>query len=479
MRTKVAVLFFFFSIHITHAQFQRSFNVGKDSLNLYYVDFKDTIPKIGKSMLLAPPYWESFVIYYPKFGFGFAFNGWRQTAHSTNDESKKDIYGNFYPFQLKNASQCIITVPKPTNVDSAHYTVFTSDSLGNKNNKFYYTYVNDRKPKYIDGVRIGCIVKGKQLMEGPFQAGGITACKHGNGEDWWTILADNKQERFYAVLMDKDTIKLHHTQDIPCYFDNKEKNWAEFSPDGKYYVRYQQWGKRQHVINIYDFDRCSGKLSNHRFYFHNETEDSKNGGICISPNSKYLYYSTGYSLFQLSLSDLLVADIEIASTADTSSACGTSGCGFNRMTIAPDEKLYIIDENEAYLHIIDKPNEKGLACGLRRGTKGMELPVENNVKVFPNHVNYSLGKAACFVATSDIASQKELLLVPNPGAEQFTIQSKENEHFDVEIFNAVGQLIFQANDTNEIDASTWNSGFYIVNLSQNGVFLVGRKWVKM
>ena len=90
MRTKATVLFFFFSIHIIHAQLQRYFNVGKDSLNLYYVDFKDAIPKIGKYSQVATPYWESFVNYNPKFGYEFIFNGWRQTAHSTNDKSKKD-----------------------------------------------------------------------------------------------------------------------------------------------------------------------------------------------------------------------------------------------------------------------------------------------------------------------------------------------------------------------------------------------------
>ena len=478
MRAKITFFVLFFSSHLVYAQFQRFWFLGKDSINSFGIDFRNGLKFGPINPLPVTPYWDSFV--YHQYYLGFYFNGWRQySAAYTNDKTQKDRWGHMYPYQLKNASQCIVTVAQPTKYYRAHYTVFTSDSLGNKNNKFYYTYVDDSTVVKIDGAQMRCRVKGKQLMEGSFQAGGITACKHGNGEDWWTILADNKQERFYAVLMDKDTIKLHHTQDIPCYFDNREKTWAEFSPDGKYYVRYQQWGKRQHVINIYDFDRCSGKLSNHRFYFHNETEDSKNGGICISPNSKYLYYSTGYSLFQLEIANLLSSDIEIASTADTSSACGTSGCGFNRMTIAPDEKLYIIDENEAYLHIIDKPNEKGLACGLRRGTKGLELPIENNVKVFPNHVAYSLGKLSCSVATNDLASQKELLLVPNPGAEQFTIQSKENEYFDVEVFDAVGQLIFKTKNVNTIDVSTWSSGFYIVNLSQNGVFLAGRKWVKM
>ncbi len=485
MKIKIILLFILFYNTKAKAQFQRTWLLGQDSINMAYIDFKDvggemTVKWTNNGGIPVIPYWESSVSYVNPKGFGFSFNGWKQSPSSTYNSTQQDKYGNFYPFQLKNAAQCIVTVPKPTQFYRSSYTVFTSDSLGDKNNKFYYIYVDDSSTLKIEGRLIRCLVKGKELMEGSFQAGGITACKHGNGEDWWTILADNKEKRFYAVLMDKDTIKLHHTQDIGCYYDNKEKTWAHFSPDGKYYIRYQQWAGNQHVINLYDFDRCTGKLSNHRFLFQTEVNDSHNGSVCISPNSKYLYLSTGYSLYQLELANLNSPAIELSTTADTTSACGWKGCGFNRMIIAPDEKLYIIDETEAYLHIIDNPNEKGLACGLRRGVKGLILPVENNIKVFPNHTNYSLEKAACFVATEDALAEKEKIVVlPNPGNDYFSIRNKNNEQFDITIFNSIGRLIFQAKNINEVNTNHWQSGVYFIEIRKNKELFHVEKWIKM
>lgn len=474
--------------NILNAQLKKdAWILGKDTTQMIHILFTDSTRNVMMTnSITLIPYWETFSTNYAfrdKNKLHFSFNGWYQTVGNNYDKNAKDKYGRAYPFQLKDAYQCAITLPQPTKENRANYTIFTSDSLGNKKNKLYYTYVDDSSTTKINGQTIYCPIKGKIILEGTFQPGGITACKHGNGNEWWTVLADNQNNLFYKILLKKDTILVFDTQEINSYFDNKEKTWACFSANGKYYVRYQQWGANRHVINIYDFDRCTGKLSNHRYLFFTETNGiSKNGHIVISPNSKLIYLSTGSSIYQLKIDNLNAPTIEIAKNEPNDTICGNDGCHFNRMVISPDGKLYIIDENKAYLHIIDNPNMEGLSCNLKKGTSGMSLPVVNNIKVFPNHTNYFLNKDECFTnLDNDISNILDISVFPNPGSNLIKIKLPTTiSDAKFIFFDILGNQILNTKISNfsEIDTFDLKSGLYVYKIIISNKEVFCGKWIK-
>ncbi len=57
-------------------------------------------------------------------------------------------------------------------------------------------------------------------------------------------------------------------------------------------------------------------------------------------------------------------------------------------------------------------------------------------------------------------------IYPNPVTNSLKINSK-NETFSVEIYNSISQLIFQDENTNEIDVSKYNSGIYLIKITEN------------
>src|SRR5690606_3618654 len=73
-----------------------------------------------------------------------------------------------------------------------------------------------------------------------------------------------------------------------------------FSPDGSRFAYYYA----DHGLDIMDFDRCSGLMSNPVHFMVNDT--TFDGGVAFSANSQVLYVASTYYVYQF---DLTAADI--------------------------------------------------------------------------------------------------------------------------------------------------------------------------
>lgn len=136
---------------------------------------------------------------------------------------------------------------------------------------------NDGKGKVVD-------LK-KSFVHDTLQFGHLQAVKHANGRDWWILIMEYSGNRFYRILF--DTLGLH-TPEIQSI---SKKVYAgagmnKFSPDGTKYVGYNgdTFLPTGSSIDIFDFDRCTGLLSNQQQF----KMKGEYGGIAISPNSRYL-----------------------------------------------------------------------------------------------------------------------------------------------------------------------------------------------
>jgi hypothetical protein len=422
-----------------------------------------------------------------------SFNGWEIRALPYKDTSVLASIGKFYfyydvlertqlPYNLNQSiSQSSILLPHQSKPN--HYMLFYLDSsTTTKDWVLYYSLINRTEP-YENKAKSQILIAKQEIVRGNFEKGGMMVCRHGNGKDWWLLIGqrDNLNQLQYNRFIIGDSIKYAGTQKTNFQSIIERKFYrsmlVRYAPNGQYLVRAQTGNKERNLYEILPFDRCTGEVDVSKaiqFQF-NEPSENFNGGVEFSPNSKLLYIATGKKLLQYDFetkTDIIIAEKEV-----TTGTCASGECTIHGIKLGPDNRIYMISSQKASLGVIFEPNKKGTSCGFYEDT--LKLPSRMCAAEGPIQPNYRLGKTVCFMATNDAISQKELLLVPNPGAEQFTIQSKESERFDVEVFNAVGQLIFKTKNVNTVDASAWNTGFYIVNLSQNGVFLAGRKWVKM
>jgi hypothetical protein len=111
------------------------------------------------------------------------------------------------------------------------------------------------------------ISRGQAVVEDTLSMGKFTACKHANGRDWWILAHENYTNRYYRMLLDPDGVHLVGLQTIGTPYQDGVGQ-ACFSPNGEKYVvidvvDFDTATVVGCTINVYDFDRCTGLLSNH------------------------------------------------------------------------------------------------------------------------------------------------------------------------------------------------------------------------
>jgi len=251
----------------------------------------------------------------------------------------------------------------------------------------YKVYYNLIDMNQINGM--GLLVEKKvEIIKDTLEAGQMTAVKHANGRDWWVLVAESYSNRYYTLLLNNNGITVVDTQDVGLSFIDG-LGQAVFSPDGNKYVRTLgiKTTEPKHLY-IYDFDRCTGKLSNPVY---STLENTGIGlGCAFSPDSRYLYITGRTKIWQY---DMHASDIPGSQTLidqwDGHVHNNQFLTGFALAQLAPDGHIYISTPNSnRYLHTIEFPNRAGTACQVRQ--RAIHLP-NYNVYGIPNHPNFRLG----------------------------------------------------------------------------------------
>lgn len=293
-------------------------------------------------------------------------------------------------------------------------------------------------------------------------AGGYhTACKHENGVDWWILAWEKNVNKCYQFLLDSAGINLHHIQNVGS-MGPSAIGQATFSPDGSRYV----WYDLVNGVHLYDFDRSTGMLSDHKEMVINEYYQYARGGVSISPNSRFAYFSALDTLYQLDLWEEDPYDgLEIIDTIKYITPFGI-GLDFSNSMLGPDCRIYISTGFAWYhYHIIHHPDEKGKACGLEK--LGLTLPWPNSNSAIPNMVHYRMDEAeVCNPLISSLFPiswyKSRPRIYPNPASDHITIES--NTACRVDIYHITGQQVLstQVVPSVQIDISGLQDGVYIV-----------------
>ncbi|MCC7245454.1 MAG: PKD domain-containing protein [Saprospiraceae bacterium] len=220
------------------------------------------------------------------------------------------------------------------------------------------------------------------IIHQTLEAGMLTACRHANGRDWWILVPEWIVPNYFRLLLDPAGLHLDGEQIVGSVIGHTvTASQAVFSPDGQKYVRSKgNFFYRPDTLEIYDFDRCTGLLSNPVMITH--AEDSLYFGSfnAISPNSRYLYHTTGKYMYQY---DLQAPDIK-ASRVRVATA---QSYGFDAMQLAPDGRIYDCSPPWAF-NMIKNPDLPGIACGVCENC--VSIPAKN-WRSIPNYPNYRLG----------------------------------------------------------------------------------------
>ena len=129
------------------------------------------------------------------------------------------------------------------------------------------------------------ISKNNVLLTDTSSLGDMQACRHANGRDWWLIKPDIYSNKFFIGLLTPQGLQMTNVT-IPNAPNSIRCNTSsKFNIQGTKYIHYN--GAYSRMVHEYNFDRCTGTLSN--FVLHNISDsispaDGSLASMSISPD---------------------------------------------------------------------------------------------------------------------------------------------------------------------------------------------------
>ena len=383
-------------------------------------------------------------------------------------------------------------VPKSV-IDSTFY-VFVAGVSG----PYYGLYYSIVDLKLQNG--LGEVIQKNVVIDPAPLMDALMAVKHGNGKDWWLVTRhwDNINQtynnEFYVYLVDSSGITPLPVQNVGTMRASGGGD-ITFNSDGSK-MAVSDWGN---LIELYDFDRCTGTISNpvniempnttggpYKFYF----------SLSFSPNDRFLYalsnlYIADATIYQFDLTAPNIPSSRnvIGHIKDTASAV--------MMKLGPDNKIYISSWSRyignAYpypighynpvntaLTVINQPDSLGSACDFQLFS--FYLGGHRTYRGMPHNPNYELG---AWVGSPCDTLSVGLPQPTTPAAPFF--QAWYNHEWDMVHVNASGlkgskgslrlvdmdgRIVYEKNIAviaggyvaTEIPVNNFASGIYIVSL---------------
>ena len=268
--------------------------------------------------------------------------------------------------------------------------------VGNDSIFYYKFYYNTNDQGISEVFAIG---DRSTIVQDTFSSARSRSIRHANGRDWWLLLNYNYSNRYLKVLLGPEGFEEQGTQEVgdPTILGIDQ---SVVSSDGRFYGVYS-WsglaqGPSESSITWYEFDRCSGGMSNYNRHILSTNGVGSRGGVAFSPNSRFMYVAMEETIYQFDMeaedivaSKTIVAtyDGHIDSSLDSTSMIETK---FNLMQLAPNGKIYITVPwtRSRHLHVIDQPDSLGVACNVIQ--RAVELPYYHWFNM-PSYPNYRLG----------------------------------------------------------------------------------------
>ena len=252
-----------------------------------------------------------------------------------------------------SSTQSAVIVKKP-GADTIYYIFTTPEGSGGI---FAYSEVN-----LLHNGGLGDIVlstKNTSMM--PFIGERVTATKHSNGVFTWVITKRNGTSDYYAYLIDCNGIQNPVITTVGWTAAGDNAGTTVTSPNGKKVAA--TYFSSSNGIEILDFDNSTGIFSNPI----TQTLSAYPYGVSFSPNSNLVYH-TNISSGDVTQLDLTAGNgsandvLASATIVGNISVGGAYGYKAGALQLGPDNKLYMAENGQGSISVINNPNIQGVGC---------------------------------------------------------------------------------------------------------------------
>lgn len=279
------------------------------------------------------------------------------------------------------------------------YILFTTPAMNALDKFVYYSVIDMRLNNGLGGVV-------DQLKNIPLEdevTEGMTYTYNADSTGYWLLIHKRQSNDFVSLLIDKDGIgKVKTTSSVGRKLGNNSTDYLYFmtylkiSPDGRYVAmsNVPNTATYKGQVDVFKLDPCSGRLT--AFCLISELPFNCYGNA-FSSNSQFLYITSlefPSRVFQVNLS--AGNDVQINSSMNVVYTAPRAPASQNRiyylggLQLRSDNKIYITEAGQEFLHCIENPNVYGPLCNvaeqkvkLRSGTRSFYgLP-----QLVPSQVN--------------------------------------------------------------------------------------------
>jgi len=385
----------------------------------------------------------------------FASNGWRLVDDQGNVLSYR-LYFDWVPWPADNPDTTNIAnslgplfLNDPGNPDRAYlfYGQFKAANFGPEILKadVVFTYA------YLDVPNRALVSQNNIVMNDTSASGDMQACRHANGRDWWLFKPGIYEDEYYVGLLSPTGISEMQKITIPGIIHRGQfETYSYFSFDGLKFLHFT--GKRYKYLHEYDFDRCTGTLSNP--VVHDLTDSipwGDHNACTISPDGSKLYIRRSGSSETGLDNALLQYDLTNGIWTNLPGFDSSPQLSPNGKEILLSSRIVLSDTSYRTLSRIRQPNLPGLNCDLVLYTD----TIQNSPSfVSPsNFANFRLGPvdgSACDTlginSTEPVEMPKaEISVYPNPASTTLNIRLLHTapQQPQVQIFNAQGAIVYE------------------------------------
>jgi hypothetical protein len=423
----------------------------------------------------------------------FASNGWRLVNGDEQIVSHKLWFSNIpHPGGPDSTNVDIIAgplfLPHPGDSTKAYlfygqYTGYAVQSLSFQADK-YFTYA------LLDIPTKTLVSKNNILLTDTSSYGDIQACRHANGRDWWIIKPDIYSNKYFIGLLTPQGLQMTNViipnapNTIRCNTSSK------FNIQGTKYIHYN--GGFSRMVHEYDFDRCTGTLSN--FVLHDISDsispaDGSLASMTISPDGSKFYFKRNSSFIPIISSGFYQVDLTTDSIRLIARYGGIPQMMPNGRKMLFFEPIYINGTLTDYsISEISNPNDsfENLDIHHYKYTHPNAF-----LGIAPSNFAYMrLGADTLSICDSlSVITKKSanrepsgLVVYPNPATNQLNLVFDKNTIGTISICDAMGKevysyLISNPNIELQIDISNFTNGIYYLSYRNKDVS-IHRKFVK-
>lgn len=331
---------------------------------------------------------------------------------------------------------------------------------------------------------LGGVVSGQKNLVAFYDtlSWGMAACKHANGIDWWVVAIRDASNTIFKILVTSSGITSVTSQTIimpPPSYGNAGQPC--FSPDGTKFAFKNGLTNNPafHDVRLLSFDRCTGMFDSLGYTVRN---GEFGFGLSFSPNSKFLYYSSGGRIYQLDTDAPNITATDTLVTTYDGYCYPCQGCctNFWLMYLAANGKIYLTSSNYTIdLSYINLPDSSGITCDVQQ--HALRLPCYT-VRQGLNHPNYYLGcdttlGCPCLTTGMEEANGHDFRfsVSPNPtsGSVKIIYLLPQNKSGKLEVFDLNGRRVYEMrlppwSTLQQVDVSFLSNGVYSCVVSSGG-----------